>query len=60
MPIPESEACACGRRNCSRGIRQDHLGKKHWRVHNYFECYELKDERKIRVWKKERKPENQG
>lgn len=45
--------CACGKRDVSVGIRQDHLGRKHWFVHNYFECYEVKNDRTVkRVIKK--------
>ena len=41
MGIKPENQCACGKRDCSIGIRQDHLGRNRWRIHNYFECYEL-------------------
>lgn len=35
--------CACGRRALSSGIRQERVGKKHWRIHDTYECYDVHD-----------------
>ena len=30
--------CACRRKDCSAGIRIEHLGPHHWRIHDRHEC----------------------
>ena len=39
---PQRRDCACGKKEVGGGIRQERIGPSLWRVHDTFECYELR------------------